>query len=55
MTELEALKKKLAKSRQKLETAILFFDTEAAEWLEEEIHQLESDIKTIENELKEGR
>ena len=50
MDELTELRQKLKKRRSQLEDAVLAFDLEAAEWLEEVIHQLESDIKTIENE-----
>ena len=45
MTERDKLIKRLQKKRAQLETAILFFDTEAAEWLEEEINELEQYLK----------
>lgn len=50
MDELQELKQKLIKRRRQLEDAILFFDTDAIEWLKEVIYQLECDIKTIEEE-----
>lgn len=50
MDELKKLKQKLKKRQAQLETARLAFDTEEADWLKEEIWQLQNDIKTIEEE-----
>ena len=50
MEELKKLKAKLKKRQAQLETARLAFDTDAVEWLKEEIYQLQIDIKTIEEE-----
>lgn len=50
MEELKKLKQRLKKRQAQLEVAKLSFDIEMAEWLKEEIWQLQNDIKTIEEE-----